>query len=231
VLPSNRPSSQRITFEQLAVATRVRQIFQFSPDVLLEAVRAGALAKLNCSDLDPPTYPGFTQWARTHRALREGLIPQGWELNDDRNYSRIVSADGTLALAVLTGDANTAVVGGEDPKSRACKAGPCSVEAVESNQIKQQLSFFPEMPEGAPISIRIKSEATTWILLVRYDKLTGVAHAELSLPIGFDDTKHISEWQERIVLPHQLIGGPDFDEIDLSPEPDQPDIDFNIQRK
>src|SRR4029077_11983211 len=101
-------------------------------DVLLDAVRAGFTGRSDCSELDPPMFPGQTMWAHTVRRLRQGTAPIGWKPDNANNYCVTVSGQG-VAIAVATGDANTgradAIPSTSSPK------GPCTAEAVATNQL------------------------------------------------------------------------------------------------
>ena len=76
---------------------------------LREAVRQGQFAFLNCTENHPPIARGIWAWGETVRALREYLLPKGWRPSEEKNYSRVISPDGRIAIAVCTGDENTGV--------------------------------------------------------------------------------------------------------------------------
>lgn len=188
-------------------------------DILLNAVRAGFTARSNCSDLDPPMYPGQTMWAHTVRGLRQGTAPIGWKPDNASNYCVTLSPPG-VAVAVATGDANTgrpeAIPSTSSPK------GPCTAEAVAVNQLNLDLRFPGEESVSEPVD---PGQRQTWLLLIYLDH--SEVRAELSLPVGFDEQDRVTGWRERIILPSV-----DFDpnQIEL-PSDDSGDIDISVRRR
>lgn len=109
-------------------------------DTLREAILRGETGRDNCTPNDPPSAPGFYAWGGTVRALRDILIPRGWRRSDDSNFSRVVSPDGLIAIAVTTGDSGT---GRRDKNPRPKYSKGVAMErAVVSNSI--QLELFEE---------------------------------------------------------------------------------------
>src|ERR1051325_6415929 len=76
-------------------------------EILIEAIRRGEIGRDSCTANDAPGAPGYYAWAGTVRALRDILMPQKWTRNDDECYSRVVSPDRSIAIAVCTGDDGT----------------------------------------------------------------------------------------------------------------------------
>src|SRR5689334_19316059 len=74
---------------------------------LTEAILRGEIARDSCTANDAPGAPGFYAWNGTVRALRDILMPDGWDRNDDVCYSRVISPDKSIAIAVVTGDDGT----------------------------------------------------------------------------------------------------------------------------
>jgi hypothetical protein len=189
-------------------------------DILLDSVRAGFTGRSNCSELDPPMYPGQTMWAHTLRRLRQGTAPIGWKSDNASNYCVALSPDELIAIAVATGDANTgrpdAVPSTNSPK------GPCTAEAVAVNQLVLDLRLPGEDARSQPIDRR---QRQTWLLLVHLDRAE--VRAELSLPLSLDDQDRVTGWRERIILPSVDF---DPDQIQL-PTEDPGDINIDVRRR
>src|SRR5262249_26520522 len=76
-------------------------------EVIEQAIKAGEIARDSCTKNDPPSTPGFVAWSVTVRTFRDLLIPQGWERNDDQNFSTVISPDKDYAIAISTGNDGT----------------------------------------------------------------------------------------------------------------------------
>src|SRR6185369_4498686 len=76
-------------------------------EALKDTVRRGQLAFVSCTANHPPQFPGMAAWAETVRALREYLVPLGWQRSNDNNYALVVDSDGVVAIAVATGNEST----------------------------------------------------------------------------------------------------------------------------
>jgi hypothetical protein len=101
-------------------------------EILQEAILRGEFARDSCTANDAPGAPGYYAWNGTVRALRDILMPQGWARNDDICYSRVISPDKSLAIAVCTGDAGTGDKNA-NPKTKYVK-GTATQAAVSINQ-------------------------------------------------------------------------------------------------
>jgi hypothetical protein len=187
-------------------------------ELLKEAVRRGQLAYISCTANHPPQFPGLAAWAETVRALREYVVPLGWQRSNDNNYALVVDPEAAVAIAVATGNDGT---GRADaiPSTNASK-GPSTSDAVVANQLR--FSFMEERP--AQSSRGGKSRAT-WILLIH--RAATEVRCELSLPISIGEDGHIDLWRERILLGSIPLDG-DF--IDIVP-PVQPDITIDVRRR
>lgn len=189
-------------------------------DILLDAVRAGFTGRSNCSELDPPMYPGQTMWAHTLRRLRQGTAPIGWKPDNASNYCVSLSPDEQVAIAVATGDAYTgrpdAIPSTSSPK------GPCTVEAVALNQLVLDLRLPGEDALPQPVDV---CKRQTWLLLIHLDQ--SEVRAELSLPSSLDEQDRVTGWRERIILPSV-----DFDPDQIQLPTDEPgDIDIDVRRR
>lgn len=189
---------------------------------LREPVMQGMLLRSDCTDNDPPLFPGYSAWARTVRTLREKLIPLNWTRNDEGGYSLCVNPGGTLAIAVATGDENTGNPS-EMPLTKSPK-GPRTQLAIEINQ--QQGYLFDDFPEVGSSELP-NSDRTTWVLLQHYDQGRKEVRFELSLPMSYSGK--IDGWSERIIF-----GSLPFDKslsIPVPMLPNLPDIDVPLRRR
>lgn len=193
-----------------------------------EAVIRGLSARQTCTPFHPPSYPGTTQWAETHAAIRQLLASAGWTPCDRRNYSRVVSPSGQVALTVATGDLHTAEVGLYEPVTRYPK-GPATRDAVEVNQ---QLSLLPKESAEHPEADAGAIATQTWILLLSTDEHD--LCYELSLPAEQDSEGRVVSWAERIIFPtieiSAIPGRDQNDEDDDEDQGDSGDIDVPIER-
>lgn len=189
-----------------------------------EAVIRGLSARQTCTPFHPPSFPGTTQWAETHAALRQLLAPAAWTPCDRRNYSRVLSPNERIAITVATGDLHTGDVGLFEPATRYPK-GPATRDAVEDNQ----LSLLPLVPAEDPDADET-TVAQTWILLLATDEQDLVY--ELSLPAEQDGEGRVVAWSERIIFPPiEIAALPARDsDDDNDDEDDSGDIDVPIER-
>lgn len=165
-------------------------------ELLRVAITKGEVARDSCTDNDPPNAPGFDAWARTVRALRETLIPKGWKRNDDAMLSTVVSPDGSVAIAVVTGDEG---VGEADriPHTKYPRGA-----ATEAAVTRNQRWLFPEMNKAQEEADEKKLKQITWMLLRRRskDKDKESVFAELSLPASMTKGGEVTRWLTRIIL-------------------------------
>jgi hypothetical protein len=212
------PMDVAVWFEPADVdAALARLGLSVSP--LTEALLVGWVARASCTENDAPNFPGFVQWGRTLRALRERLVLLGWTRCDDGNFATSVSPDKQIAIAVASGNEDT---GRRDavPSTRSAK-GPSTAAAVSINA--GQLEMFPEVLP-APIHDGDNSRVT-WLVLFHADGKE--LRAELSLPVDMDAEGHIKLWRERIILPAQPL-----DAATVMPEPDfGPNIEIEVKRR
>lgn len=160
---------------------------------ILEAVRIGLAARKGVTAFHPPIYGGVSQWAETHRGLREQSVPVGWEANDRGNFSTVISPDGRVAVTVATGTDRTGMSGLPEPMTKYPR-GPMTHAAIERNV---QLTI-PGFDAGTDDDVsHVVPE--TWYLLIhtRHDEV----RFELSCPRRVDDQGRIDSWSERIIIP------------------------------
>jgi len=191
-----------------------------TPEILIEAIRRGEIARDRCTANDPPNAPGFYAWAETVRALRDILMPQRWMRNDDANYSRVVNADKTIAIAVVTGDDGTGIRDAS-PKTKYPK-GPATQAAVFSNQQSLQFEGF------AAVEDEVDEVAGSWVTWMLLRKRTGDSvFAELSLPLSMTREGQVESWRIRIILDPLLIDP----NIEVEDDSSEPPIDVPVRRR
>lgn len=204
----------------IEVADRLAQL-GLTTDILHEAIMRGEVARDSCTANDPPCAPGFYAWAGTVRALRDILMPQGWTRNDTINYSRVISPDRSIAIAVVTGDEGT---GNKDanPRTKYPK-GPATQAAVSSNQAS--LFEEPASNEEGVAEEEVVEEWITWMLLKK--RSGDSVFAELSLPSSMTKDGQVESWQTRIIL-NPIVIEPNFEVEDDSLETP---IDVPVRRR
>ncbi|MBR8179420.1 MULTISPECIES: hypothetical protein [Burkholderia] len=220
-LPSN--AETLVVSEPELVAIRLSELHPSLDEALLrEANEHGYRARLEATDLHAPTAAGSYHWHDTLFAIRFALTERDWVHENLRNCPFIVSPDRKVAIAVMTGDADTGLVKG-NPTNQAQK-GAVLQRAVAQNQ---QLELFD--PAVAKDLANSKDATQLWILL--YHVAIGTdgkpeLRAELSLPSRFA-RKKIVGWTERIVL---AAIHPDGEPVMGQDEPTGP-IDVPVQRR
>lgn len=211
-------------FEHRDVASRLAQL-GLEEVKIAEIVKRGYVAFTNCTPNDPPLFPGFSAWATMVRALREYLLPEGWERCDNNNYSLVINPAGSVAIAVATGDDATGR-NGVQPTTKSSK-GPSTAEAVTSNQLQLDFGFpMVEVPTSADASP--EEQRMTWILLVH--RARGEVRCELSLPTSMGSDGRVDGWRERIIL-GAIPTDPDLVEITSPTPPNQPEINVDVKRR
>lgn len=180
-----------------------------------EAILRGELARDSCTANDAPGAPGFYAWAGTVRALRDILMPRGWDRNDDICYSRVISPDKSIAIAVVTGDDGT---GNRNvsPKTKYAK-GAATQAAVSCNQ----RTFW----DAALVEDETAATWATWMLLKK--RKGDSAFAELSLPSSMTKDGQVESWHTRIIL-NPILVDPN---INIDDDSSEPPIDVLVRRR
>ena len=90
----------RSLVQQREVETRLREL-QLTSEALRESVRAGDLARADCTDFDPVSTPGYEALeVDGPSASRETQPLFGWFKEDRNNLPLVVAPDRTMAITV-----------------------------------------------------------------------------------------------------------------------------------
>ncbi len=205
--------------EPTSVLSRLQQL-GLTEAALLRAVKAGYIAKANCTENHPPLFPPIAAWSEAVRTLRDVLKAEGWTRFNDQNSPKTMSPDGSISIIVSTGNESTGISYAA-PATTSSK-GPNTAGAIEINRSLQL--YLPGMELPVPLQDE-NEQVTTWILLVHHAK--NELRAELSLPLDVGCDGRVSVWQERIILQAQPLDG----EPAVILPPAQPDIDVTVRRK
>lgn len=190
-----------------------------SVEALIKAVQAGHLARLNCTDNDPPFIPGTEAWRMVVRTLRDELVPLGWRKDDPSNYSLVINDSSEINIVVASADELTCRWPGT-PRTKSLK-GLFTEAAVLKNRLEGDL--FPDTVEADLRRAATVLNYKTYMLLINIDDEQ--CRAELSMPSDFDD-QMVTGWTERIFIPIQGIDGGVPQKIDNAP-----DIDVPVKRR
>jgi hypothetical protein len=195
------------------------------PEILTEAVQRGQAEWASCTANHPRFFPGIAAWAETVRALRELLLPHGWQRSDEGNLPFTVNEAGQLALSVATSDGSTGRATGS-PCTNGSK-GPKTRGAIDVNRLQYQLF---ENIELLPQDMEAIKARTTWFLLIHRDLDSREVRSELSRPINMNVEGRVDGWAERVILGTIPFDG---DMIDMGGEngPQSPDIIVPIKRR
>jgi len=187
--------------ESSEIETRLKQM-GLSSEILHDAVESGELYRSGCTPNDPKSLPGFLAWGRTTRALREKLIPNGWQGIDILNLPMVLNKEKTIAIAVTSGDnatGNPALVA----KTKYVK-GRATQGVIIRNLV--QLSLFPNNKEVFPLQTGSANQFVTWFLLVH--RQGDEVFYQLSLPNNIKKGEPVGDWQESIYFPPFKLQGP-----------------------
>jgi hypothetical protein len=193
-------------------------------EAIQRAVAAGHVARITCTENDPPFIPGTEAWRFTVITLRGELCPRGWRKADPGNYSLVINDARQINIVVASGDSFVFRRHGQ-PRTKSLK-GLYTEAATIRNRI--DVDLFPETLSEELRRIAAVLEYRTWVLLI--DSTDEGYRAELSLPANMEDGQ-ITDWDERIFIPDAGESG-----SERVAEPDAgdngpPDIDIPVRRK
>jgi hypothetical protein len=169
--------------------------------ILQEAVETGELFRSGCTSNDPKSLPGFLAWGRTTRALREKLIPKGWERIEILNLPMVVNKEKNMAIAVSSGDDAT---GNAVLVAKTKYAKGRATEGIIIKNLRQLSLAFHEDEKLLPIQ-PASNQFVTWFLLV--SRQNDEVFFELSLPNKIEKGQPVGDWAERIIFPSFQLQG------------------------
>ncbi|TIC86382.1 hypothetical protein [Nocardioides sp. GY 10127] len=194
----------------------------------LQRVVAAAVGGKALTTSFHPSFAGGTYlYHEATAAIRRVLVPLGWEHDEDDQQPRTFSADRQMSIVVQTGDENTGLLGGDEPRARSPK-GSATARKIEAN--RDQLTLFDLGPAHDGNSNG--NGMLTWVFLINVE--ADVARAELSLPRHVLADGRPCDLLHRIILPEYEIGTPV--DADATPTPDvepdvEPDVDVDVAWK
>lgn len=198
-----------VVWEREAVKAALHE-FDLTLDELIEVVEAARWGRNSASRLDPTGFSGWLQYGHATRALRTTLAedrPAGrkWRPDNTNGFCQTIDPAEKMSITVSSDDEDTGRPYGE-PKTRNPK-GKCSIRGLRSNRLQMDL-FAVHEPADDPL---------VWILLIHVHK--DEVRAELSLPLGMDETRRIDEWAKRIIIrtdsPPREGAKQDEDDLDI----------------
>lgn len=184
--------------EPASVARRLEEL-GLDVETLRAAVEAGLAERNLCTANDAPGFGGLIAWGRTLRRLRELLIPRDWKRTNRRRLAAVTSPDGSMAVAVSTGDARTGLDGAPPQTSRG--KGPAWVAALLENNEQLDLPGMSDEADEAEGEDDDRLNRATWALLFHIDEGEGETRCELSMPKDMGPDAKLETWVERILLP------------------------------
>lgn len=210
-------------YDTPAAAMRRLAELGIAVEALQRAIVAGHVARITCTENDPPFIPGTEAWRYTVVTLRDELCPRGWRKADPGNYSLVINDAKQINIVVASADAFTRRAHGS-PRTKSLK-GLYTEAATIRNRVEGDL--FPETLSEDIRRVATLLEYPTWILLIY---ITDEEYrAELSLPVVMEDDQ-ITSWEERIFIPDSsdTSGG---ERIAPTGDDHGPDIDVPVRRR
>ena len=196
--------------------------FDLSVALLQERVLSPAQAAARgVSPLAPLGYAGQTRHAVAVSALRDLLLPLGWERNDDENVARVRHVERGLAIVVASGNALTGLPSwttGRQPSTKWPKGDVTRAAAADN---EQQLTLFDSADASDGRTPVTQALFATWLLLLRAVEYE--VRAELSHPLRVNPAGYIDRWSQRILVPSVANDGTATDP-DFGDEGDIPDV-------
>ena len=216
-----------VWFEPWDVNRRLAELGAgLTASVLRETVERAHAAFAACTPHHPRNFAPISRWGNGIAAIRDLLVPVGWEILDRDGQPLVVSPAGP-AITISGANENTGRNG--DIQPRTSSKGTVTVEAVAKNAY-----LFPDMEAEARAKAQ-KDEAiarNTWFLLIYLDRFIGQVRSELSHPTKLDDARRIIEWSERIILsPFDIDPNPTMGNGLSDEGPDDGDITIEIKRR
>ena len=202
------------------VDQRLREL-GLSLEGLQEVAKAGYRARIGCSPLHPPTYPGTAAWAACVHGLRSRYIPHGWRFADPGNFSMTINDARRVFVVCATGDENSGLTVGKIPTTKTPKGLKTEIA------VKRQGEFWPDaVTDEAVIAGGVDGYAAFWFLLNIVGRRV---YSEISSPAEILRGK-ITSWHERNVLPMIDLDGSPMEEARGPRDGFTPEFDVPVQR-
>ena len=122
------------------------------------------------SHFEPAIAFGISIWSKIVGALRKQLNDENWKHHDIANAPRSVSPDGTMAIAAVGGDPQTANTD-SNPRNARTK-GPKFTNEVENNAATSSAPRYTQcrLDLGPGDGDTVFADLQTWILLYFWDR-------------------------------------------------------------
>ena len=182
-------------------AEPILETMGLSREIMADVCRRGLGKYLDATPFHPPNAAGLFLYLEMVQALRQHLVPTGWEQNDD-GLALTIHEELGHAIAVRSGDAHA----GDPDKTPSFKYPESTTmqQAIGGNA--RQLGLFDDKPgfEAYATPAAAKrvdfDKLRTWWLLHCVDTGRGVMRAELSLPVNIGENGETDQWETRIIL-------------------------------
>lgn len=205
------------TIEEAAEVSSHLSSMGLTSSMLSRAVLAGAGGYNATTAFHPTSGPGTYLYQEATAGLRRSLHKSGdWTFDEQDRQPRTYSVERGVAIVVQTGDENTGIDTGREPKTRNPK-GVATLKKVTRNS--EQLALFNMAP--AQWTRARTGELLTWILLIAV--VEDVVRSELSLPKEWGSDGKPCGWHVRLLLEEQPLGGvqsQDSDQTETSTIPE-----------
>ncbi|HEX4737066.1 MAG TPA: hypothetical protein VH331_05850 [Allosphingosinicella sp.] len=203
------------------VEQRLREL-GLSIDEINAVAREAYRARMNCSPLHPPTYPGTAGWATAVFQLRDTCLPKGWRYADPGNFSMTINDKLNIYIVVATGDENCGRPYGKEPSTKTPKG--MKTEAAVKRQ--PAFDFIEAVSDDEVQAGGVAGYMAFWLLLNFSERQIFV---ELSSPAEIERGK-ITDWHERNVLPIIDLDTPPISKDGKFDDGFTPDLDVPVRR-
>ena len=214
IIQFNTNKNDSIVIDLVQLESRLKEL-NLNSDILVEACKAGLLAKANCTPFDTKGQPGYIQWNDTNSKLRFLTHNLEWDVYQENGIEGIISKDKKVRIIPSSGDAATG--NPNQPASNKNRKGEKSIDIIENSKQGNLFTGFPNFED---------EEIETYILLYYANKRE--LRMELSKPSLIDKKGKIKAWNERLILPTQSLN--DI-EIVIPENVNEEKIDIPIIRK
>ncbi|MFT3855108.1 MAG: hypothetical protein QM733_20590 [Ilumatobacteraceae bacterium] len=206
-----QPRRARVFTEIAEVLDRLQRV-QLQIDWVLEATRQGHLQRQLSSPLDFPGHGEYSAASRGLRTLAE-VGQRSWSRQTFLGIPVVMTHDGTVAVAVTSGDEYTGINGDEDPSTRPLK-GPNTVRAT----VAQRLPLGDLDVDDAL--------GVDFYYMLTYATPDGGVRVEISQP-ELDHAGHVTRWRDRVIIGDVGLTGPSIDRRAPGPVPPAPEVEVS----